>query len=297
MAKFPTHADVVIIGQGGIVGASVAHHLIAKGWNNIVGIDKSAIPTDIGSTSHASDFCYLTSHDPMSCYTTIYSVEFYKKLGRYSQVGGLEVARHDDDERMEELKRKVGSGKSFGTNVRMITPKETKALFPLLEEDMIQGAMWDPDAGLVTPRSQTVAGELVDQAVASGKLQAFANTSATGFKIKEGRIKGVETSRGYIEAKAVVVCAGLWGRLVAQLAGEDLPIMPVDHPLCFFGPYNEFAGTGKDIGYPLLRDQGNSAYFRDTGDPTTPEGGQIEWGYYEESDPRLVHPKDLREKG
>ena len=62
MAKFPNRANVVIIGQGGIVGASVAHHLIEKGWDGIVGIDKSSIPTDIGSTSHASDFCYLTAH-------------------------------------------------------------------------------------------------------------------------------------------------------------------------------------------------------------------------------------------
>ena len=297
MAKFPENADVVIIGQGGIVGAAVAHHLIQKGWKNIVGVDKSAIPTDIGSTSHASDFCYLTAHDNLTCYTTRYSVEFYDKMGHYARVGGLEVARRDDDERMLELKRKVGSGKAFGTNARMITPQEVKALFPLIEEDQIQGAMWDPDAGLVVPRSQTVVGELVDQAVASGNLLAFANTEASALDITHGRIKGVTTNRGYISTEHVVVCAGLWGRLIAQMAGEDLPIMPVDHPLCFFGPYTEFAGTGKDIGYPLLRDQGNSAYLRDTGDPTTPEGGQIEWGYYEEGDPRLVHPKDLAEKG
>lgn len=297
MAGFPKNAEVVIIGLGGIVGASVAHHLIAKGWKNIVGIDKSSVPTDIGSTSHASDFCYMTAHDNMTCYTTRYSVEFYDAMGHYSRVGGLEVARHDDDERMAELKRKVSSGRAFGTNVEMISAKEAKEKMPLLEEDMIQGAMWDPDAGLVIPRSQTVAGKLVDQAQASGALQVFQNTAATGLDIEEGRIKGVETSRGYIAADAVVVCAGLWGRLIAQMAGEDLPIMPVDHPLCFFGPYDEFANTGKEIGYPLLRDQGNSAYLRDTGDPTTAEGGQIEWGYYEEQDPRLVHPKDLLEKG
>ncbi len=297
MAKFPESADVVIIGLGGIVGSSVAHHLIEKGWSNIVGIDKSSIPTDIGSTSHASDFVYMTAHDDLTCYTTRYSVEFYEKMGRYEKVGGLEVARHDDDDRMEELKRKVSSGKAFGTNARMITAKEAKEKFPLLEEDVIQGALWDPDAGLVKPRSQTVAGELVDQAVATGHLAAFANTSATGLDIESGRIKGVETSRGYIATKHVVVCAGLWGRLIAQMAGEDLPIMPVDHPLCFFGPYTEFENTGKDIGYPLLRDQGNSAYLRDTGDPTTAEGGMIEWGYYEQQDPRLVHPKDLLEKG
>lgn len=297
MAKFPDQADVVIIGLGGIVGASVAHHLIEKGWENIVGIDKSSIPTDIGSTSHASDFVYMTAHDNLTCYTTRYSVEFYKKMGHYSKVGGLEVARHDDDDRMEELKRKVGSGKAFGANAKMITAKEAKELMPLLEQDMIQGALWDPDAGLVTPRSQTVAGELVDNAVATGKLQSFANTSAIGLDIEDGRIKGVETTRGYIAARNVVVSAGLWGRLIAEMAGEDLPIMPLDHPLCLFGPYEEFVGTGKDIGYPLLRDQGNSAYLRDTGDPTTPEGGQIEWGYYEESNPRLCHPDDLLEKG
>ena len=297
MASFPKNADVVIIGLGGIVGTSVAHHLIEKGWKDIVGIDKSSIPTDIGSTSHASDFCYMTAHDNMTCYTTRYSVAFYDEMGHYSRVGGLEVARHDDDERMEELKRKVGSGKAFGTNVKMISAKEAKEKMPLLEEDMIQGAMWDPDAGLVIPRSQTVAGKLVDQAVAGGKLQAFQNTAATGLDIENGQMKGVETSRGYIATDTVVVCAGLWGRLIAEMAGEDLPIMPVDHPLCFFGPYTEFEGTGKEIGYPLLRDQGNSAYLRDTGDPTTAEGGQIEWGYYEEKDPRLVHPRDLLEKG
>lgn len=296
MAKFPSKAKVVIIGLGGIVGASVVHHLIERGWDDIVGIDKSAIPTDIGSTAHASDFCYATAHDNMTCFTTMYSIDFFEKRGRYDKVGGLEVARVGDDTRMEELKRKVGSGKAFGTNAYMVSAAEAKEKFPLLEESVIQGALWDPDAGLVAPRSQMVAGELVEEAEATGKLQAFANTSATDLVIVDGRIKGVVTPRGTIEADHVVVCAGLWGRTIAKMAGEDLPVMPVDHPLMFFGPYKEFEGTGKDIGYPLLRDQGNSAYMRDTGDPETPEGGQIEWGYYEEKEPRMCHPRDLQEK-
>jgi glycine cleavage system aminomethyltransferase T/glycine/D-amino acid oxidase-like deaminating enzyme len=296
MAELPETAKVVIIGLGGIVGASVAHHLIARGWDDIVGIDKSAIPTDIGSTSHASDFCYLTAHDPLSCYTTRYSVDFFEQRGRYARVGGLEVARVGDDARMLELKRKVGSAKAFGTRARMISPQEARERFPLLAPDTIQGALWDPDAGLVVPRSQQVAGELVDEAVASGRLRAFANLAATGLDIRDGRICAVHTRRGSIRAEHVIVCAGLWGRLVAEMAGEDLPIMPVDHPLLWFGPYTEFAGTGKHIGYPLLRDQGNSAYMRDTGDPDTSEGGYIEWGYYEERAPRMVHPRDILEK-
>ncbi|HTV72008.1 MAG TPA: FAD-dependent oxidoreductase [Rhizobiaceae bacterium] len=296
MAEFPKKAKVVIIGVGGIVGAAVAHHLIERGWGDIVGIDKSGVPTDIGSTAHASDFCYMTSHDFLSCWTSLYSIDFYDKLGHYERIGGLEVARVGDDARMDEIRRKVSSGKAFGTRARLIEPAEIKEKFPLIEEDKVQGGLWDPDAGLVIPRSQTVAGKLIDQAVAAGTLQVFANTPAKSLKIENGRIKGVVTDRGTIEADYVLVCAGLWGRLIAEMAGEDLPVMPVDHPLTFFGPYTKFAGTGKDIGYPLLRDQGNSAYMRDTGDPTTSEGGMIEWGYYEETNPRLCHPRDLLEK-
>ncbi len=296
MASFPSSAKVVIIGQGGIVGASVAHHLIERGWDDIVGIDMSSIPTDVGSTAHASDFCYATAHDQMTCHTTTYSMDFFEKRGRYARIGGLEVARVGDDERMGELQRKVASGKAFGTRAYMISAAEAKEKMPLLEEGMIQGALWDPDAGLVVPRSQVVTGELVEEAEKTGKLRAFANTPATGLDIREGRIVGVETSRGYIAAEHVVVCAGLWGRLIAQMAGEDLPVMPVDHPLLWFGPYKEFEGTGKHIGWPLLRDQGNSAYLRDTGDPTTSEGGMIEWGYYEEREPRLCHPRDILDK-
>lgn len=296
MSSFPERAKVVIVGLGGIVGASVAHHLIERGWDDIVGIDKSGIPTDIGSTGHASDFCYCTSHDLLSTWTTMYSVDFYEKMGHYSRIGGLEVARVGDDARMEELKRRCDSGRAFGTRVKIISAAEAKEKFPLLEEDQIQGAMWDPDAGLVIPRSQTVAGKLVDAAEKSGKLKAFANTPALSLITEDGRIKGVKTTRGTIMADYVVVCAGLWGRLIAEMAGEDLPVMPVDHPLTFFGPYDEFAGTGLEIGRPLLRDQGNSAYMRDTGDPATTEGGQMEWGYYYEKDVRMVHPRDILEK-
>ena len=97
MAALPEKARVVIIGQGGIVGASVAHHLVQNGWDDIVGLEKSAIPTDIGSTSHASDFCYMTSHDKLNVFTSTYSREFYKSRGNFIEIGGMEVARKGDD--------------------------------------------------------------------------------------------------------------------------------------------------------------------------------------------------------
>src|SRR5699024_5881878 len=187
------------------------------------------------------------------------------------------------------------SSKAFGANVSMISPAEVKKLFPLANTDMIQGAMWDPDAGLVVPRSQRVAGELLERAQASGKLKAFANTPALSIDKQNGQICGVETKRGYIKTNVVVVSSGIWGPMITEMAGERLPLMPFEHPLMFFGPFDEFEGTGKDIGYPLFRDQGNSSYMRDTGDPNTSEGGKLEWSYYEQEEPRLVRPRDIAE--
>ena len=103
MSNTHKKASAVIIGQGGIVGASVAHHLIERGWDNIIGIDKSGILTDIGSTGHASDFCFNTMHDQMTIFTTRYSIDFFDKRGRYSRIGGIEVARKGDDERMRDV--------------------------------------------------------------------------------------------------------------------------------------------------------------------------------------------------
>src|SRR3546814_9444331 len=95
-------------------------------WDNIIGIDKSGIPTDIGSTGHASDFCFNTMHDQMTIFTTRYSIDFFDKRGRYSRIGGIEVARKGDDERMRELERRVSSGRAFGNRVEMITPQRSE---------------------------------------------------------------------------------------------------------------------------------------------------------------------------
>ncbi len=62
----------------------------------------------------------------MSVWTTLYSIDFFDKLGNYERIGGLEVARVGDDSRMDEIKRKVASAKAFGSRSRLIGPKEIK---------------------------------------------------------------------------------------------------------------------------------------------------------------------------
>ena len=290
-SKFPEEADVVIVGVGGIVGSMLAYWLAELGQKNIVGLEKSTIiPSDIASTAHASDFVYNTTHDKLGCWTTSFSRKFYEDNGFFLKKGGLEICRKGDDERWEELKRKVASGKAFGTNVRLISAAEAVEKFPLLEEDSMIGAMWDPDAGLVVPRSQEVVNFAVETAKEKGALKTFTNTPATGFETENGKIVAVKTDRGIIKTNKVVIASGIWGPLMGDMAGVGVPLMPVEHPLLFFGPYEEIQDTEEMLVYPLLRDQGNSAYVRDTGKF---HGGMLEWGFYEDKNPRLVDPEDI----
>ena len=290
-SKFPSKAEVVIVGVGGIVGSMLAYWLAELGQKNIVGLEKSTIiPSDIASTAHASDFVYNTTHDKLGCWTTAFSRKFYEDNGFFLKKGGLEICRVGDDERWEELKRKVASGKAFGTNVSLISAAEAVEKFPLLEEESMIGAMWDPDAGLVVPRSQEVVNFAVESAKEKGALKTFTNTPATDFEIEDGKIVGVKTDKGTIKTNKVVIASGIWGPLMGDKAGVGVPLMPVEHPLLFFGPYEEIQDTEEMLVYPLLRDQGNSAYVRDTGKF---HGGMLEWGYYEDKNPRLVDPEDI----
>jgi len=290
-SKFPSEAEVVIVGVGGIVGSMLAYWLAELGQKNIVGLEKSTIiPSDIASTAHASDFVYNTTHDKLGCWTTAFSRKFYEDNGFFLKKGGLEICRVGDDERWEELKRKVASGKAFGTNVSLISAAEAVDKFPLLEEESMIGAMWDPDAGLVVPRSQEVVNFAVESAKEKGALKTFTNTPATDFEIEDGKIVGVKTDKGTIKTNKVVIASGIWGPLMGDKAGVGVPLMPVEHPLLFFGPYEEIQDTEEMLVYPLLRDQGNSAYVRDTGKF---HGGMLEWGYYEDKNPRLVDPEDI----
>ena len=290
-SKFPTDAEIVIVGVGGIVGSMLAYWFTELGQKNIVGLEKSTvIPSDFASTAHASDFVYNTTHDKLSNWTTAFSRNFYQDNGFFLKKGGLEICRKDDDVLWEELKRKVASGKAFGTNVSLISASEAKEKFPLLEEESIRGAMWDPDAGLVVPRSQDVVNYAVESAKEKGTLTTYTDTPAVGFEIENGRITGVKTDKGTIKTKKVVIASGIWGSLVGEMAGVSVPLMPVEHPLLFFGPLPEAQGTEDFLVYPLLRDQGNSAYVRDTGKL---HGGMLEWGFYEDKEPRLVDPEDI----
>jgi glycine/D-amino acid oxidase-like deaminating enzyme len=67
---------------------------------------------------------------------------------------------------------------------------------------------------------------------AGDAVSAFGETTLTGLRVERGRVRGVETSAGAIDAEHVVIAAGLWGPIVAKmLRGLEIPLVPVQHQL------------------------------------------------------------------
>ena len=144
--SLPGQAHVLIIGAG-IVGCSVAYHLAERGIKDIVMVEQDHWPEPGGSKQHASNFSFPIDHSEVMAKFSKYGLELYSSLqynGKSCLItsGGLEIARTND--RMQELKRKVSSGKSWGIEAQMVSPSEAKKLFPFLNLRRIKGAMWSP---------------------------------------------------------------------------------------------------------------------------------------------------------
>ena len=280
MSTFPKQADVVVIGAG-IVGNSLAYHLANNGWKNIVLLDKGPLPNPGGSTGHASNFIFPVDHSKEMAMITLDSVEQYKELGVFTQSGGIEVAR--TEARMQELTRRLASAKAWGIPAELITPSRVKELVPYVNTDLILGGFWSPTAGVVDPLR---AGTLMRQkAQALGALSVFANTEIIDIDVKDGRVQGVETDKGYIEVKTVAIACGVWSPRIARMAGSNIPLTPAVHQFITVGPIPLFETTKGEIEYPIIRDMDTNMYERQN-------GSDMEVGSYDHR-PILHEPDEI----
>src|SRR5215210_7929218 len=93
--RLPTSAPAVIVGAG-IVGASVAHHLVREGWTDLVVVDQGPLWETGGSTSHAPGLVFQLNPSPTMTKLARATVEILSGLEVdglpcYDPVGGIEV--------------------------------------------------------------------------------------------------------------------------------------------------------------------------------------------------------------
>ncbi len=261
MSTFPIKARAVVIGCG-IVGNSLAYHLTAEGWSDVVLIDKGPLPNPGGSTGHASNFIYLVDHSKEMTQLTVESTRQYKEMDVFTECGGIEVAR--TEERMEELRRRMASAKSWGIEpVSLVTPAEIKELVPYIDETILLGGFYTPGVGVVDSlRAGTI---MREGAVGAGALAVFASTEVDGMDVEHGRIRRVHTSRGTVEADVVVIACGVWSPLLAKMAGAHIPLTPMVHQMIDVGPVPRFERSTKAIEFPIVRDMDVFMYERQDG--------------------------------
>src|SRR5688572_28510558 len=196
----PAKARAVLIGAG-IVGNSLAYHLARLGWTDIVLLDKGPLPNPGGSTGHASNFIFPTDHSKEMTALTLDSVEQYKELGVYTRSGGIEVAR--TPERLEELKRRMASSRSWGIESELLDPAGVKTLDPYFDETVILGGFHTPSVAVVDSlRAGTI---MRERAQDLGALTVAASTQVIGIDVVEGRVTCVRTDAGDIQTDTVVV--------------------------------------------------------------------------------------------
>ena len=257
MSQFPNQARVVIIGAG-IVGNCVAGHLAEKGWKDMVMIDKGPLPNPGGSTGHASNFIFPVDHGRAMTQITLDSVRQYEEMGVQRICGGIELAR--TEENMAELKRRVASAKCWGVEGELLDPDGVLKLFPWVDKDQILGGFYTPSVSVVDSlRAGTI---LREKAQEMGALSVFPNTEVTGIAVEDGRVRSVETTRGTIAAEYVIIACGVWSPRIAEMAGAEIPLVPVVHQMIDAGPVPQFVQAKGEIEYPILRDMSVMMYER-----------------------------------
>ncbi len=256
-ASLPSHAQVVIIG-GGVIGCSIAYHLTKLGWRDVVLLERSQLTA--GTTWHAAGLIVSGFSSEMTIDMAKYTRDLYETLGEetgqdtgFKACGYMQIA--SNPERMHSLRRRADFCRAYGVMIEEISPAEIKKMWPLFYTDDIIAGFYTAEDGRTNPVDTTIA--LAKGARMGGAL-VLEETRVIGIKKKNGRVTGVVTDKGEIQAEYVVNCGGIWGRDLGLMAGVNVPLHAAEHYYLITEPIE---GMQKDL--PIVEDPDLFAYYRD----------------------------------
>jgi len=250
-------ADVVLIG-GGIVGSSIAYHLVAAGCKNVLVVERETAQGK-GSTGKSMGGVRAQFSTPVNIQMSLYSIPFYasfeERLGYpcdYRAQGYLFCAT--SEKQMAYLRANYEKQVAMGLkNVRLVAGDEIRSMFPLLRADDIVGGSFCSTDGFVDPYSAMI-GFMTWASDRGATL--WKSATVTGITRKQGSFE-IETTRDTISTRTVVNCAGPWAASIAKMAGIDLPVEPLRRMLVPTEPFDRFPHTA-----PMIIDMSNGFHFR-----------------------------------
>jgi 4-methylaminobutanoate oxidase (formaldehyde-forming) len=259
LESFPTQAQVVVIG-GGIIGCSVAYHLTKLGWKDVVLLERAQLTA--GTTWHAAGlvtYAGFITETPLKM--AHHSMNLYERLGEetgqetgFKSIGKIDIA--STEEQANHLRRGAAFARNFGIEMQNeISFAEVKEMWPLLDTSGLVAAFYTPRDGRTNPVDTTMA---LAKGAKMGGARILEETKVTGTKQAKGRVTGVVTDKGEIEAEYVVNCGGMWAREVGKLAGVNVPLHAAEHYYLITEPIE---GLQRDL--PILEDPDRFAYSRE----------------------------------
>ena len=250
-------ADVVIIG-GGIVGSSVAYHLVSLGCKDVLVLERETAQGK-GSTGKSMGGVRAQFSTPVNIQMSLYSIPFYagfeERIGYpcdYRPQGYLFCAT--SEKHMAYLRANYEKQVAMGLkNVRLITGDEIRSQFPQLRGDDVVGGSFCSTDGFVDPYSAMVG--FMTWAVDHGAT-LWKNATVTGI-VRRATAFEVATTRDTVSTPTIVNCAGPWAGGIAKMAGIDLPVEPLRRMLVPTEPFDQFPHTA-----PMIIDMSNGFHFR-----------------------------------
>jgi sarcosine oxidase subunit beta len=220
--------DVIIVGGGGH-GLATAYYLAKEhGITNVAVLEKGYI----GSGNVGRNTTIIRSNYLLPGNTPFYewSLKLWEGLEQdinynamVSQRGVINLF-HSDAQR-DAFARRGNAMRLNGVDAELLDREQVRAIAPYLDFD---NARFPVKGGLLQPRGGTVRHDAVAwgyaRAASMRGVDICQNCEVTGVTIENGKIVGVETSKGPIRAKKVGFAAAGNSSRVAAMAGLRLPI-------------------------------------------------------------------------
>ncbi|NMG41458.1 sarcosine oxidase subunit beta family protein [Chelativorans sp. ZYF759] len=220
--------DYVIVGGGGH-GLATAYYLAKTfGRSRIAVLEKGWLGSgNVGrNTTIIRSNYLLAGNEPFYEFSMKLWEGLEQELNFNAMVSqrGIINLFHTDAQR-DAFRRRGNAMILAGAGARLLGREELRATVPFLNFD---NARFPIKGGLMQPRAGTARHDGVAWGYARGAdrhgVDLIQNCEVTGFRIDRGRVRGLETSRGYIAADKIgVAVAGSSGRVMA-MAGKRLPI-------------------------------------------------------------------------
>ena len=214
--------DAIVVGAG-IVGASVALSLTNAGLKVLV-IDRGAVSS--GTTGAGEGNILVSDKDPgpeltLALRSRDLWFEMQDDVGDSFELeakGGVVVARNDDGPLM-----KLAHGQSqHGVAIQKLNHASLHELEPYLDQKYHSGVFYPQDAQC---QPMLAAAHVIRTVVARGGA-FISQAKVTKIDVREGKVSGIQTTRGNFAAPIIVNATGTWAGELAQMAGSHLPIAP-----------------------------------------------------------------------